>query len=97
MVSDTLEKIQATLEEIQSLLMLVNQDKLKKAKENLLKAGSVKEKIYKMCDETKTSGEISKSLGKQSSYAGSYLSNLRREGLIRNIMKDGKLVYQQIF
>lgn len=97
MSSDKLDKIEATLDGIYSLLLLLNQDKLNEVKNNLLKSGSVKEQVYDMCDETKTCAEISKALGKQSSYAGSYLSILRREGLIRNIEKDGKLVYQQIF
>jgi len=97
MSSDTLERIQSTLEEIRSLLVLANQDKLNKVKENLLKAGSIKESIYTMCDETKTAEEIAQSLGRESGYVHSYLSILRREGLIRNVIKDGKQVYRQIF
>lgn len=97
MSSDTLERIQSTIEEIRSLLVLVNQDKLKEVKENLLKAGSIKERIYNMCDETKTAEEMAQSLGRESSYVHSYLSILRREGLIRNVVKDGRQVYQQIF
>lgn len=97
MSSDTLERIQSILEEIRSLIVLVNQDKLEKAKENLLKAGSIKEKVYNMCDETKTAEEMAQSLGKENKYVHSYLSILRREGLIRNVVKDGKQVYQQVF
>jgi len=95
--SDTLEKIHGTLEEIRSLIILVNQDKLERIKENLVKTGTIKEKIYTMCDETKTAEEMAQSLGKGSGYVHSYLSILRREGLIRNVVKDGKQVYQQIF
>ncbi len=97
MSSDTLERIQDTLEEIRSLMVLVNQDKLTKVKENLLKLGSVKEKVYNMCDETKTAEEMAQSLGKQSGYVHSYLSILRREGFIRNVVKDGRQVYRQVF
>jgi len=97
MSSDTLERIQSTLEEIRSLIVLVNQDKLKKVKENLVKAGSIKESIYNMCDETKTIGEMAQSLGKENSYVRSYLSILRREGLIRNVVKEERQVYQQVF
>jgi hypothetical protein len=97
MSSDTLEGIQSILEEIRSLLVLVNRDKLEEVKKGLLKVGSVKERIYNMCDETKTAEEIAQSLGKQSGYAHSYLSILRREGLIRNVVRDGRQVYQQIF
>ena len=97
MSSDALENIQGILEEIRSLIVLINQDKLEKVKEKLLKPGSIKEKIYNMCDETKTAEEIAQSLGKEVNYVRSYLSILRREGLIRNVKKDGKLVYRQVF
>ena len=97
MSSDTLEKIHGTLEEIRSLIILINQDKLERIKENLVKTGTIKEKIYNMCDETKTVEEMAQSLDKGSGYVHSYLSILRREGLIRNVVKDGKQVYQQIF
>ncbi|MCD6240818.1 hypothetical protein J7K27_04765 [Candidatus Bathyarchaeota archaeon] len=97
MSSDALENIQDILEEIRSLIVLINQDKLEKVKEKLLKPGSIKEKIYNMCDETKTAEEIAQSLGKEVNYVRSYLSILRREGLIRNVKKDGKLVYRQVF
>jgi len=95
--SDTLESICGILEEIRSLIVLVNQDKLEKVKEKLLKTGSIKEKIYNMCDETKTAEEMAKSLGKDVKYVHSYLSILRREGLIRNITRDGRQVYRQVF
>ena len=97
MSSDVLEKILDAMEEIRSLMVLINQDKLTQIKANLLKTGTVKEMIYNMCDETKTVDEIAQSLGKDNGYVHSYLSILRREGLIRNIVKDGRQVYQQIF
>ena len=97
MSSEVFKKIQATLEEIRSLTVLVNQDKLEKVKEKLLKPGSIKEKIYSMCDETKTVEEMAQSIGKQGGYVHSYLSILRREGLIRNVVKDGRQVYRQVF
>jgi len=95
--SDTLERIQDTLEEIRSLMVLINQDRLKQIKDALLKPGTIKETIYNMCDETKTVDEMAQLIGKGRGYVHSYLSILRREGLIRNIVKDGRQVYQQIF
>jgi len=95
--SDTLEKIHDTLEEIRSLIILVNQDKLERIKENLVKPGTIKQQIYDMCDETKTIEEMAQSLDKGGGYVRSYLSWLRREGLVRNVVKDGRQVYQQIF
>ena len=97
MSSDTLEKIHDTLEEIRSLIILVNQDKLERIKENLVKPGTIKQQIYDMCDETKTIEEMAQSLDKGGGYVRSYLSWLRREGLVRNVVKDGRQVYQQIF
>ena len=97
MSSDTLERIQDTLEEIRSLMVLINQDRLKQIKDALLKPGTIKETIYNMCDETKTVDEMAQLIGKGRGYVHSYLSILRREGLIRNIVKDGRQVYQQIF
>lgn len=97
MSSDKLDKIEATLDGIYSLLLLLNQEKLAELKNNLLKSGSVKEQIYNMCDETKTIEEMAQALDKKGGYVRSYLSRLRREGLIRNIVKDEKQVYQQVF
>jgi len=95
--SNTLERIQGTLEEIRSLIVLVNQDKLKRVKDTMLKPGTVKEKIYNMCNETMTVEEMAQSLGKGSGYVHSYLTILRREGFIRNAVKDGRQVYRQVF
>lgn len=92
-----LEKILSTLEEIRSLIVLLNQDKLREVKERLVKEGSVKEQVYNMCDETKTVEEMAQALSKGNSYVHSYLSILRREGLVRNVVKDGRVVYRQIF
>jgi response regulator of citrate/malate metabolism len=97
MSNDELEKIRDTIEEIRSLMVLVNQDKLASIKENLLTPGSIKEKVYDMCDETKTAEEIAQAIGKGAAYVRSYLSILRREGFIRNVVKDGKTVYRQVF
>ena len=79
------------------MLILANKDSLKKGKEELLPKDSVKEKIYNLCDGTKTASDIAKAIGKGNAYVRSYLSILRREGLIRSIERDGKLVHEQIF
>ena len=97
MSEDIMEKINNTLEEIKSLILLLNQDKLRAVKDQLLKSGTVKEKIYNMCDETKTVEEMAKSLGKGTGYVHSNLSRLRREGLIQNSTKNNRQVYRQIF
>ena len=94
---DILKDILSTLDEIRSVLILANKDGLKKGKEELLRKGSVKEKIYDLCDGTRTAPDIAKAIGKDNPYVQSYLSILRREGLIRSVERDGKLIHEQIF
>lgn len=94
---DLLTEILKTLDEIRSVLILTNKEGLKRGKEDLLRKGSMKEKIYDLCDGTRTASDIAKAIGKDNTYVGSYLSILRREGLIRSTERDGKLVHEQIF
>jgi CRP-like cAMP-binding protein len=94
---DLLKRIQRTLEEIKAILTLTNQDKLAEVKKALLKEGSVKLQVYNLCDGTKTTQDIAQALQKSIEYVNSYLSILRREGLIRTVEKDGRLVHEQIF
>jgi len=91
-----LECILKTLEEIRGIIILANQDKLEQMKRKLLPKGSVKERIYNLCDGTKTAKEIGEIIGKDAGYVRSYLSTLRREGLIRTVKRDGKIVHEQI-
>lgn len=95
-LKNILEQVSVTLEEIKGIIILTNQDKLEEIKRKLLPKGSVKERIYTLCDGTKTAKEISKIIGKDVSYVHSYLSILRREGLIRTVKKDGNTLYEQI-
>lgn len=94
---DLLRNIQRSLDEIKAILTLVNQEKLEQTKKLLLKEGSVKLQIYNLCDGTKTTKEIAQALQKDLGYVHSYLSILRREGLIRTVEKQGKQVHEQIF
>lgn len=94
---DILHEIRRTLEEIKAIRLLVNHDKLENAKKELLKEGSVKLQVYNLCDGTKTTADIANAIKKDTSYVHSYLSILRREGLIRTIKKDGKQVHEQVF
>jgi DNA-binding transcriptional ArsR family regulator len=94
---EILNDILRTLDEIRSVLILANKDSLKRGKEDLLRKGSIKEKIYSLCDGTRTASDIAKTMGKDNTYVGSYLSILRREGLVRSMERDGKLIHEQIF
>ena len=94
---DLLRKIQRTLEEIKAVLTLTNQDKLAAIKKSLLKEGSVKLQVYDLCDGTKTTQDLAQAIQKSTDYINSYLSILRREGLIRTVEKDGRQVHEQIF
>ncbi|GEM_PF-903307 len=94
---DILKRMDRTLGEIRSILSITNQDKLTKAKKELLKEGSVKLQVYNLCDGTKTTKDIADALQKSTDYVSSYLSILRREGLVRTVEKDGNQVHEQIF
>lgn len=94
---DLLRNIQRSLDEIKAILTLANREKLEQAKRLLLKEGSVKSQIYDLCDGTKTSKEIGGAIQKDSGYVNSYLTILRREGLIRTVRKEGGAVHEQIF
>jgi DNA-binding transcriptional ArsR family regulator len=92
-----LKEILRVLEEEKDLFVLANQEKLSQAKQGLLKEGTVKIQIYDLCDGTKTTQDISEAIKKAPEFVRSYLSTLRREGLIRTVGKDGKQVHEQIF
>lgn len=94
---ELLKEIQRTLEEFRALYMLAHQDKLGAAKKSLLKEGTVKTQIYNLCDEPKTTQDLSQAIQKSTDYVNSYLSILRREGLLRTVEKDRKQVHEQIF
>jgi len=93
---DVFGSILKTLEEIRGIIILANQDKLEQMKKKLLPEGSIKEKIYTLCDGTKTAKEIGEIIGKDVKYVHSYLSILRREGLIRTVERNGRIVHEQI-
>jgi len=94
---DLLRKIQKSLEEIKAILTLANQDKLAEVKNSLLKEGTMKLQVYDLCDGTKTTQDLAQDLQKSTDYVNSYLSILRREGLIRTVVKDDTHVHEQIF
>lgn len=94
---ELLKKIQRSLEEIKAILTLTNQDKLAEVKKTLLKEGSVKLQVYNLCDGTRTTQDLAQAIQKSTDYVNSYLSILRREGLVRTVEKDGRQVHEQIF
>jgi len=95
--ADSLRRIEGLLQEIKAILVLSNQDRLAEGKKALLKDGTVKRQVYDLCDGTKTTEEITQVLNKSHEYVGSYLSILRKEGLIRSTDKAGKQVHEQVF
>lgn len=94
---ELLKGILRSLEEIRSLFVLANQEKLADVKRDLLKEGTVKLQIYDLCDGIKSTQDITQVIEKSAEYVGSYISTLRREGLIRTVEKDGRQVHEQIF
>jgi hypothetical protein len=94
---EILESMRRTLEEVKAILVLTNQEKLNAVKKDLLKEGSIKLQIYEMCDGTKTTKDVAAAIQKDAGYVSSYLTILRREGLIRSMETEGKQVHEQIF
>ena len=95
--STTLANIERTLDDLKALFILLNEEKLEVVKKSLLKEGSVKLQVYNLCDGTKTTKQIADAIQKSTDYVSSYLSILRREGLIRTVEKDGVQVHEQVF
>ena len=93
----TINSIRRTLEDIKSLILLLNRDKLQEIRNGLLKEGTIKTQIYELCDGSKTSLDIASIINKSPQYTGSYISMLRREGLIQTVEKEGKQVHEQVF
>ena len=96
-LENELRSIHSLLQELKMLFILANQDKLEATKKGLLPKDSVKERIYNLCDGTKTAKEISDAIDKEPKYVNSYLSILRREGLIRTVEREKRLVHEQVF
>lgn len=94
---ELLKEILRSLEEIKSLFVLANQERLAVAKNGLLKEGTMKLQIYDLCDGSKSTRDITQMTGKSAEYVGSYISTLRREGFIRTVEKDGRQVHEQVF
>ena len=90
-------KIQSDLEELKSIIVILNQEELEKKKDKLLPKNSIKKQVYDLCDGSKTISELARSIGKSNEYTGSYLSRLRREGLIRKIKINDEIYHEQIF
>ena len=94
---DAILNIQRDLEELKSLIVILNQEELEKKKDKLLPKNSIKRQIYDLCDGSKNINELAEAIGRSSDYVRSYLSRLRREGLIRKIEKDREIFHEQIF
>jgi len=95
--SETVRSIRNAVEDIRALIAIAFQDKLTEGKKELLKEGSVKKTVYELCDGNRTKDDIARALKKSNDYVSSYLTILRREGLIHIREKEGKQVYEQVF
>jgi len=65
-----------------------------KMKKNILKKGSFEERIYNLCENNSTS-EIAKKIGKSVEYTGSFISRLKKKGLIKTIIRKNKKIHQK--
>jgi len=94
---DLLRKLHGTLTDIRAILVLANEDKLTQAKERLLPQNSMKLQVYNMCDGTKTTQDIANAIQRPELSIRAAIGNLRNEGLVRSIEREGKQVHEQIF
>lgn len=97
MADKTLTDIRSLLEDVKSLLLAVNGEKLEEAKRRLLKPGSAEQQVYDLCDGLNTNSDIASKLNKSTDNINAVLSNLRRKKLIRYSENDGRKVHIQVF
>jgi hypothetical protein len=97
MTGDPLDDIKTILEDIKSILLLTNQEKLEDVKIKLLKPGSMESQIFELCDGVNTTQDIANKVQKSPEYTGAVLSTLRRKGLVRTIERNGNKVHEQRF
>jgi hypothetical protein len=97
MSDEKLDDIKNLLEDLKSIMMLTNQEKIEDAKKKLLKSDSIEETVYKLCDGVNTTVEISTAIQKDSKYTLTVLGKLRQKGLIKTIEKNGKKIHEQRF
>jgi hypothetical protein len=88
--------IRQILYEIKAIQTLMKQDKLDASNNRLTSEGSIKKQVYYLCARTKTTKDMADALQKSTDYVISYLSILRREGLVRTAEKDGAQVHEQV-
>lgn len=93
---DLLRSIRGTLDDMKAILTLTNHEKLESVKQVLLPEGSIKLQVYELCDGKSTS-DIANAIKKSNDYVNSYLSILRREGLVKTVVKGGNQVHEQRF
>jgi hypothetical protein len=97
MTEDKLDEIKNLLEDIKGLLLLTNQDKLDDMKKKLLRPGSVESQVYELCDGTNTTQDIATMIKKSPEYIGAVISTLRRKGMVKTVLRDGKKISEQVF
>jgi DNA-binding FadR family transcriptional regulator len=97
MSEDTFKEIKTLLEDIKALLLLTNQDKLEEMKKKLLKADSIENQVYELCDGANTTQDVANKIQKSLEYTRAVISTLRRKGLVRTIEREGKKVHEQRF
>jgi DNA-binding MarR family transcriptional regulator len=97
MTEQSLNEIKNLLEDIKGLLIVINQDKLDEMKKRLLKPGSVESQIYELCDGANTNQDIANRIQKSQDNIAAVISSLRRKGMVKTILRDGKKISERIF
>lgn len=94
MTQETLEEIKGLLEDIKSILLIENLEKIEKYKTKFLEEKSEQVKIYKLCKGL-TAEDISKKINKSTNYVNTNLVRLREKGLIKSTNKNNKTIHEQ--
>ena len=97
MEDQTLKELKDLLEDIKEIMLVVNRETIEKNINQIIKSGSVEEKVYKLCDGKRTTEDIATKIQKSEKNVSGVLSTLRKKGLIKTFQKDEKTVYDQRF
>jgi DNA-binding MarR family transcriptional regulator len=92
-----LADIKQTVQDIRSILILTRKNELEKIKATLLPEGSIKARIYELCDSSNTTKMIAQTIGRDEAYVRANISVLRREGLVRSVDRNKDQFHEQIF
>lgn len=88
-----LHRIEDRLQEIAEILKLGHRISIETAQRQALAGSSVRQRIYELCDGTKSVGEIAKSLGRTIQQVSNNIAILQSAGLVSEARKGREKFY----